>query len=294
MIKNENTGFKIFYVINYFILASFILFTTIPFLFIISASITKESEIIRDGYKLIPKELSLEAFSIILGKGSSIFQAYFISISITVIGTFASLLVTSMVAYAIANHNLRHKNKIALFMFFTMLFSGGIVPWYIMCTRYLGLRNNMLALILPMLLNPWYVFLMRNYFRSIPESITESARIDGAQIFTILLKIILPLSKPILATVGLFYTLAYWNDWWLALMLIEKKELAPLQFTLFRILSSAIFAQTDAGKFTSVNQMPTESIKMATTVVTIGPIIFIYPFVQKYFVKGILIGAVKG
>lgn len=190
MIKNENTGFKIFYVMNYIILASFILFTTIPFLFIISASITKESEIISDGYKLIPKELSLEAFSIILGKGSSIFQAYFISISVTVIGTFASLLVTAMVAYAVANHDLRHRNKIALFMFFTILFSGGIVPWYIMCTRYLGLRNNLLALILPMLLNPWYVFLMRNYFRSIPESITESARIDGAQIFTILFKII--------------------------------------------------------------------------------------------------------
>ena len=149
-------------------------------------------------------------------------------------------------------------------------------------------------MIIPYLVNPWYVFLLRNYFESIPDSMSESARIDGAGTVTIFARIILPLSTPILATVSLFIALVYWNDWWLALLFIKKSSLYPLQFQLFKILSNVTFLSSGRANHVSSIKLPLETIKMATTIITIGPIIFLYPFIQKYFTKGIMIGAVKG
>ena len=176
-----------------------------------------------------------------------------------------------------------------------MIFQAGLVPWYLLLQKYFNLGNTYWAMILPYLLNPFYMFLMRNFFFGIPDSLSESAKIDGATNFIIFSRIILPLSKPVLATVGLFTALRYWNDWWLPLMFVDKPDMFTLQYQLRMIISNALFLSSSESLNLSHNiQMPQETIKMATTFVTIGPIILLYPFVQKYFVKGVLVGSIKG
>jgi putative aldouronate transport system permease protein len=204
-------------------------------------------------------------------------------------------MVTGMAAYSLANKRVVFRDRIALFFFFTMIFSGGIVPWYIMCTK-LGLRNNIFALIVPgLLFNPFNLFLVRNFMRGIPDSLMESAKIDGAGDATIAFKIYFPLSLPVLAAVALFYALGYWNDWWNAIMLVDNKNLYPLQYMLFKLQSEAQMLKDLQFRGSSSNiKLPTESLKMSTVVVTIGPIVFLYPFLQRYFVKGLIIGSVKG
>lgn len=260
----------------------------------VMGSITKESSILVNGYQLFPKEFSLEAFKLLL-TGSRIFKSYFITIQVTVLGTLISMLVTCMLAYAIAVKGIRYSRHIAFFVFFTMLFSGGMVPWYILVTRYLNLGNNIWGLILPYAVNAWYMFLMRNFFRSIPDAITEAARIDGANDIRILFQLFLPLSLPALATIGLFYSLQYWNDWWLTLMLIDKEELYPLQYILRALSSNLMNVATSLNpSMRTLEAPPAYSVRMATVIVTIGPIVFVYPMVQKYFIKGLTVGSVKG
>jgi putative aldouronate transport system permease protein len=179
-----------------------------------------------------------------------------------------------------------------------MLFNGGMVPWYIMCVKYLHLKNTLLALMLPMLINPFWVMVVRTFFKSVPDSLRESAIIDGAGELKVLVRIILPVAKPIIATISLFYILSYWNDFYLALFLVDKKELIPLQYNLYRIISSINYISSGANPATGSGGkhvfLPTEGVRLATTIMTIGPIVLVYPFVQRYFVKGITIGAVKG
>jgi ABC-type glycerol-3-phosphate transport system permease component len=210
-------------------------------------------------------------------------------------GTAGSLCITAMLAYALSVRSVRYRNALALFCYFTMIFSAGLVPWYIIMTRYYKLVDSVWALIIPYLVNPYYMFLMRNYFQSIPESVSESARIDGASDWFVFTHIVFPLSGPIIATVSLFIALSYWNDWWLNLLLVTDPKIYTLQFQLFQILSNALFFNSSASQGITVNiKVPTETIKMATTMVTIGPIVLLYPFLQRYFVKGIMIGAIKG
>ncbi len=285
---------KLFQFFNYSFLLVFSLFTLVPFLLVLAASITDEKEIMTKGYRLFPEHLSLDAYRIILGKGSTVLHAYGVSVTITVIGVCGSMLATCMLAYALAVKEVKYRNKLSAYVFFTMLFSGGIVPWYMVCSQYLGLKDSLLALILPILVSPWNMYLLKNYFSKLPDSIAESAKIDGAGAFTILFRIILPISMPVLATVGLFYSLGYWNDWWLALMLVDTKSLLPLQYLLFKVQSDAVFAASAGSQFASQVSMPKESIKMATLALTIGPIVFVYPFIQRFFVSGITLGSVKG
>ncbi len=290
--KRTNKNF-IFSFSNYFLILLFCCVTLLPFVLMLIISITDESSIVRNGYSFLPEKLSLQAYGIILGKGSSVLHAYLITIFVTSVGTLLSVTVTSMLAYALHGNNIKYKNKITMFVFLTMLFNGGMVPWYILCTRYLHLNDNILGLIIPMMVNPWNMFLLRNYFNGIPDSLSESAKMDGARAFEILFKIIIPISAPGLATITLFYALAYWNDWWHALMLMSKKNLLPLQYLLYKIQSDVVFAASEGSRYASQVTMPKESIKMATVAVTIGPIIFLYPFIQRYFVKGLVVGAVK-
>ena len=187
------------------------------------------------------------------------------------------------------------RNGISFFIYFTTLFSGGLIPWYILMTKNLGLKDSYWALILPPLLSAWNIILMRSFMKSIPESIVESAKIDGAGDFKIYQRLILPLSTPGLATIGLFLALGYWNDWFNANMFITSDSKYPLQFLLYKILSSAAVLQTNNGAYLAANVVPpTETLKMAVAVVATGPIILLYPFVQRYFVKGLTVGAVKG
>ncbi|GIN72090.1 sugar ABC transporter permease [Bacillus sp. J14TS2] len=265
-----------------------------PMILVLMISITDEDSILKNGYSLFPKKLSLYAYEVIFTGGSQVIQSYMVSIFITVVGTLLAVLITGMAGYTLANKNVKFRNTLALYFFITMIFSAGIVPWYLM-NRSLGLTDNLLALIIPSLLfSPFNLFLVRNFMNGVPDSLRESATIDGANDITIAFRIYLPLCKPVLATIALFYGLEYWNNWWNAIMLIDNKDLYPLQFMLLQLKSeiSMINEMTMLGGADDVT-LPSESVKMATAIVTIGPIIFLYPFLQKYFVKGLVIGSVK-
>lgn len=266
----------------------------VPFWLVVAGSFTAETAILRDGYQFLPRQLSLEAYQVLFS-GQRLYRSYLVTVTVTGAGTALSLLVTSMLAFAMALRSVRYANHMAFFVFFTMLFSGGMVPWYIVSTQLLHLGNSIPGLILPILLNAWFTLIMRNFFRAIPESILESARIDGAGTAKMLFQVVLPLSGPALATIGLFYSLQYWNDWWLALMLVDKPELFPLQFLLRALVSNLLAAATSLSPhLSSVQQPPAYSVRMATCIVTIGPIVLVYPFVQRYFIRGIFMGSIKG
>ena len=247
------------------------------------------------GFVLIPKEVTLFAYKVIF-QDNAIFDAYKTTIIFTILGTILCLLLTSAMAYALSVKTFTHRNKIAFFVYFTMLFNGGLVPTYLLVAKYLDLKDNILVYILPVLVNPFNMFLLRNFFKQIPDSLAESAKIDGANDIYILFKIILPLAKPALATIGLFYGLGFWNEWFTCTLYISNEHLFSLQYLIMKVLREVDFA-SQLNQITGLSASyiaPTNTAKMATAVVTVGPIIFIYPFLQKYFVKGLVVGAVKG
>lgn len=294
MIKKINTPGII---ALYFVLLMFSLFCLIPFVMVISGSITTEESIRANGYTLFPASISFDAYKILFLDIKRISRAYIITICVTFVGTVCNLLVNSMAGYALSRRNLKYGKILSLYTLITMMFTGGMVPWYIVCVKILNLKDTFPALILPYMAYAWYILLLRNFFSSIPNAMYESPRIDGAGESRIFFQIMIPLAKPALATVALFASLQYWNDWWLGLMLIDDVTMQPLQLLLRTIISNVMFLQssTNTSMMQKVSdQMPSEAIKMAVTIVTIGPIILVYPFVQKYFVKGMMVGAVKG
>ena len=277
------------------ILSILSLICVIPFLLLISGSLTSEMVLLREGYGFWPKEFSLSAYEYLFSDGVTIFRAYGVTVLVTVIGTGAGLIMTTMLAYAISRRDLPGRNKIAFFVFFAMLFNGGLVPTYIMYVNYFHIKDTIFALIVPnYLVFGFYVIMMRTYFsQNIPESVLESARIDGAGEFRTFLKIAVPMSTPILATVGMMMAITYWNDWQNGLYYItENKSLYTIQIILNKMLQDANALKTIA---TSVSvDMPGISINMAVAVLGALPIMIVFPFFQKYYVKGITIGAVKG
>lgn len=288
----------LFPVVNYMLLTLFAALALIPFLIVLSGSFMNEKEIILHGIRLIPEHYTFNAYQYIFRQNTGLFRSYGVTIFVTVVGTAVSVLVTGALSYVISVKQVKLRDALSFFVYFTMLFNGGMIPWYILCVKYLQMKNSIWALILPMLVNPFYIFLMRSYFKGIPEALRESGIIDGAGEMRVFLRIILPISAPILATISLFYMLAYWNDFYLALFFVDKAELIPLQYHLYRILSTLNYiASATTGEGSAVAQniiLPSESVRLATTILTIGPIIFVYPFIQKHFIKGITIGAVKG
>ncbi|WP_044482273.1 carbohydrate ABC transporter permease [Paenibacillus antibioticophila] len=283
-------------IIGYFMLTLLAVFCIFPFLLVVSSSLTEESAIVENGFQIFPTRFSLEAYRILFEFPTDMLKAYGVTISVTALGTLAGLFLTSMTAYVLARKDFKWRNIFSFFFFFTTLFSGGLVPWYLLIVNYLQLKDTLLVLILPMLMNVFYIIVMKTFMSSIPEAIIESAKIDGAGDFQIYLRFILPLSKPALATIGLFIALAYWNDWYNALLFISNSDLMPLQYYLYRLLGNMDGmrkAMMESGAVINFN-IPTESLKMAMTVVATGPILLAYPFVQRYFVQGLTIGAVKG
>ncbi|WP_336774713.1 carbohydrate ABC transporter permease [Paenibacillus sp. MMO-58] len=279
------------------VISLFSLSCLFPFIMVISGSLSTENDIINYGYTIWPKHVTFDSYRILLLGSNRIIDAYGISILVTVAGTILSVFVTSMGAYVMARRSFKYRNILSVYVIITMLFNGGLVPWYIICVHYLNLKDTLWALILPMLANAFNMFLIRNFMNSIPEEINESAKMDGAGEFKIFYRLIMPLSLPVLATVGLFVALSYWNDWFLGLMFVDKQELQPLQLLLRTLVSNVEFlkSSSNASAMQRISaQIPSESIKMALTVVTIGPIVFLYPFLQRYFVKGLMVGAVKG
>ena len=279
------------------ILAVSAIISVVPFWLVLVSSVTPEADIISGGYSLIPRTLDFTAYKILLADAGRILNGYKISLFVTLFGTLLSVMVVSLAAYPLSQERVKYNRILNFFVLFTMLFNGGMVPWFIVCRNMLHLKDTVWALILPYLANAWYIFLTRNYYRGIPSELVEAAKIDGASEYRIFFQIMLPLAKPVLATISLFISLNYWNDWWLGIMLIDKTELQPLQL-LLRTITSNIQFLSSSGNVNAVAQaagsIPSEGIKMATCIATIGPIILVYPFVQKYFVKGIMVGAVKG
>ncbi len=283
-------------ILAYIIVGFFGLICIYPMLLTVVVSFTPDETVVKEGYRLIPSELSLNTYIYLLNENKvQIMNSYMVTIAITIVGTFGSMLVTCMISYAISLQEMKYRNVIAFICNFTTIFSAGLVPWYVVCRQWYGLANNILGLILPPLFSVWSMFLMRTYFRAISPSLYEAAKIDGAGHWTIFFRIALPLSVTALLTVGLMIALNYWNDWWHALMFVEDRNLFPLQYYLYQVVSNvnAVSSGRVPSGAAANLRLPAETVKMAVTIITIGPIIFLYPFIQRYFVQGIMTGAVK-
>lgn len=271
----------------------------LPLILVLSVSFSSESSIVEHGYKFLPTEISLDAYKYLWSMKDSIISAYGVTILATVIGTLVSVFVIALYAYALSRPNLLGKKFFTFYIFFTMLFSGGLVSWYMICTRLLHIQNTIWALILPYVMNAWYVIIMRTFFNtSVPEALIESARIDGASEFVTLFKIVMPISLPGIFTIALFQTLTYWNDWWLAINLITEPKLYNLQMYLQNLLANIenlkLNADLNTGMLSGMEELPSEGARMALCIVAMGPILVVYPFFQKYFIQGLTVGAVKG
>ncbi|OXM15669.1 carbohydrate ABC transporter permease [Paenibacillus herberti] len=283
-------------VIGYTLLAILAFLCVVPFLLILSSSLTDENTIRMEGYKLFPTVFSTEAYKLLFEYPEAMIRAYGVTLMVTIIGTAVGLFLTAMSAYVLCRKDFKWRNQFTFYFFFTTLFSGGLVPWYLLITNYLQWKDTLTVLIVPSLMSVFYMIVMRTFMAGIPEAITESAKIDGAGDFRIFMQLIIPLSKPALATIGLFTALRYWNDWYMALLFISKEDLEPLQYYLYKMLGNMEGLRTamlGSGAGVSID-IPGESLKMAMTVVACGPILFAYPFIQKYFVQGLTVGAVKG
>jgi len=280
----------------YGLLTAFALFCLMPFWIMLIASFTDDLVLRQDGYLPWARKLSLEGYRWVI-QGGDVRTGYLVTVFVTVVGTFSSLFVMSGLGYVMALKRLKGRNKIAFYVFFTMIFTPGLIPWFITTRNLLGLRDNIWALILPMMVQPFWVFVLRNFFAALPGELLDAAYIDGANDATILLQVVLPLSTPVLATVGLFMAVAYWNDWFLGVMLLDFANFKPLSVIILKMISNIQAIQAamkQPGVSINLAGLPTMSIRMATACLTIGPIILVYPFVQRYFVRGLTLGAVKG
>lgn len=271
----------------------------IPFLFVIVISLTDEQSLIENGYRFIPEKWSFYAYEYILTAGEGIIDSFGVSIVVTVLGTLVGLVLTSTYAYALSRKTFAYKQFFTRLAFIPMLFSGGMVASYMVVVRFLDIKNTIWALILPICVSSFNIIVLRTFFNtSIPDSIVESAKIDGASEWRLFLKIVLPISLPGIATIGLFLTLGYWNDWFNAMLYVDNNTLVPLQYLLIKIESSVNFLADNANKMglgglQEASKMPQETMRMAIVVLSTLPIMFAYPFFQKYFVNGLTIGAVK-
>ena len=266
-----------------------------PLLIIVSSSFTENMTLLREGYSPIPRNLSFEAYNFVLMKSGQLGRSYFVTIINTSIGTIVGVAMMSMYAYAISRKDVKYANFFSLFAYITFVFNGGLVPFYFVYSRVLGLSNTLWVMIIPYLVDVWYIVILKTYFaNSIPHEVFESATIDGAGELRIFVKIILPLAMPAIATVILFTILKYWNDFQLPLYFIEQSDKYNIQYMLYRIMSNMEFISQDTRSVRLEGPLPVESARMAMCVLGAGPLLIAYPFFQKFFVKGLTMGSVKG
>ena len=266
-----------------------------PFWLLLSASFSSAQSIAEKGYQLWPKPFDISAYQFVFSNPTSILRAYGLTFAFSVCSMVLSVLLMAMIAYPLARSGLRGKKAINFFLYFTMLFGGGLVPTYILMAKGLHLNDTFMIYVVRGLISPWYVFMIRTFFKGIPEEIIESAVIDGASEYKIFSSMILPLSKPVLATVALFTFLGKWNDWQTSLIYITKPELYSLQYLLQKIMEDIKIVRENQGLGMDImKDIPTETVRMAFAVVVAGPALIVFPFFQKYFVKGLTVGSVKG
>ncbi|WNS44064.1 carbohydrate ABC transporter permease [Paenibacillus sp. MMS20-IR301] len=273
----------------------------IPFVLVLVVSFTDEKTVLLNGYSLFPEKLSLSAYDFLLNDWSSIVRSYGISIFVTIIGTVLSIVIMALFAYPISRRDFRQRGLFSFIMVFTILFNAGLVPFYMMYTQYLHLQNTLAVLILPYLVQGFFVLVMRTFFtNSVPTELIESGKIDGAGEWRIFAQIVLPLSLPVLASVGLLCTLNYWNDWYLSMLFINDDTHINIQYRMYKALQDMQFLSSNSTAYAAIMrqnpsyQLPSETVRMAMAVVGIGPIIFAYPFFQRFFIEGLTVGAVKG
>ena len=273
------------------------LLCVIPVCYTATISFTDELTLAREGYRLIPSKWSMDAYRYILRTPGQILRAYGVSFAVTSAGTAVSLLFTSMLAYVIVRRDYVFSRVLSFMLTFTLLFNAGMVANYIMVTRFYGLKDTYFALIMPYIILPWHVFLMKGFLSDINFALIEAAKLDGCGETGIFFHIIVPISKPAFATVGLLIAFTYWNDWWLAMLYIESPSLTPLQYMLYRIMNSIQYLTSGLASHAvsaDVGRLPSETARMAMCVLASWPMLFVFPFFQKYFVKGLTVGAVKG
>lgn len=264
----------------------------LPLLLVVIVSFTDEQAIDQNGYAFLPAKWSVAAYNYILSDPAQILSAYGVTIIVTLAGTFGGLLIMSLLAYVLARKDFRLRKPLSFYVFFTLLFNGGLVPWYILITQYLHLQDTLWALILPYLVVPWHVLLLRTYFAALPRELIDAAKMDGAGEWRIFFQLVVPLSTPALATVGLLTMLLYWNDWWLGLLYINDQHLVPLQYLLYKISTDIEFISTNPNGMNVVP--PLESVRMAMAVLATGPIVLAFLSVQRFFVRGVTLGGLKG
>ena len=291
------TESKVFNRVSTTILTVMVTLTLLPILLIIIASFTEETSLLQNGYSFIPKAWSFDAYYYIIKQGSVILRAYGVSVLVTVAGTVLSVAITTTLAYPMARTSFRYRNVLSFFVFFTMLFSGGIVPSYIMWTNYFHIKNTIWALIVPnYLVSAFNVILVKNFYaNNIPGSLIEAAQLDGATEMQIFRKLVFPMARPVVATISLFTGLCYWNDWTNGLYYVDNQKLYSIQLLLMKIMNNIEALKANANLMgAGAVSLPGTSVRMAIAFIGILPILIVYPFVQKYLVEGVVIGAVKG
>lgn len=288
-IRSER-GFTVF---TYIVVGALTLMAFLPFWLVVINSFSSEANIARNGYQIWPKEFSWDAYTYVL-KGDQVYRSYRNTLMIVGIGTPLAVIISCMYAFALAHKKVKYARHLSFMTYFTMIMGSSLVGFYILVVNWLGMKDNLWALILPRLVNPFYVFIMVAAYRTVPYEIYESAELDGANDFQAFIRIIWPITIPATATVFLFYALLYWNDWWLALLFIDNYKLHPLQMMIRSLISSITASSYLAAENLSDIAIPTNAVKMAVVCVTVGPIILVYPFVQRFFISGITVGAVKG
>ncbi|HEY9077831.1 MAG TPA: carbohydrate ABC transporter permease [Anaerolineaceae bacterium] len=291
-------GERIFEVFNTFFLVILSSIFLIPFLSVLSTSFISNAEYVRRGaFILVPEKIDFGAYKLLLNSSSTVFTAFLVSLSRVVVGTFLNLALTFPLAYVLSRPKLTGRSFLTMFVFFTMIFSGGLVPNFLVVEN-LGLVNSFWSMILPGLINPWWMLIMRNFIMGIPEELHEAAVMDGASPWTIMTRIMIPLSMPAIATIGLFYAVWHWNSWFDAAIYLSDRAKYPLQLVLRAILEAGLgYESTGTGIITAselTEPPPGEVLKAAMIIVSTVPILIVYPFVQKYFVKGVMVGSVKG
>lgn len=292
----KDTSQRVVMIVSVIFVTLFSLTCIIPFICMISASFTSQRYITEHGYSLLPHNLDLTAYRFIFVQPQKVLNDYILTIVLTAAGTAIGLFITAMTGYALQRPDFRFRNGISFYIYFTTLFSGGLIPFYLLIVNYLHLKYNYMAVLLPSLMSPWLIIMMKSFLKTLPHAMTESAKIDGAGDFKIFLSIILPCATPALATIGLFIALGYWNEWYNALLFLDpNNQPIPLQLFLYNVVTKSDFLKYgQAAANVPAQNLPSETLKMAVAVITTGPVILFYPFVQKYFIKGITIGAVKG
>jgi putative aldouronate transport system permease protein len=271
-----------------------------PLILIFMVSITKEKSLVENGYSFFPSQISFTTYRYLFLDPEKIFRAYGVTISVCVIGTILGVILTMLYAYPISRKSFKYRNFFSFYIFFTMLFNGGLVPWYILYTKYLHMQNKPAMLVIPALVSAFNVLIVKTFFSlNLPDSVLESARIDGASEARTFMSIVIPLSTPVIATISLFSVLTYWNDWYLCLLYINEWKYYNIQYSMYQALRTIEYltsshAASMGNASSELLKVPGETLRMAMAIIGIGPIIFAYPFFQKYFIKGLTIGAVKG